>query len=239
MRAVVYWLYWQIYPATGSAMKEGTRGSTYTVASYLPPKLSPSDITNPGMTPQTWRSILEPFCGSFTPCVMLNMFWQRIEWRLRTKFFDILHSACKLRSWSTHSCQSMSNVCRLRACFPAITEHETLLVWISFLAPCFLQLLLAPAMFSAGSKDTKCHNMVAKRANPMSQEPLKIVRNRSEPYLTVPDRCHKKMFPQHGKRSDLKMGCNKSACYAPNFWTMRGSMSKWRRLARLHFWFRR
>ena len=100
---------------------------------------------------------------------------------------DILHTARKSRSLSTRSCFRMSDVCRLCACFPAVMGHR--LYWYRSFPDPLLQVLLVPAMFSAarlllleGPKMSEHGRKMHKPREPGT------VRNRPEPFLTVPDR---------------------------------------------------
>lgn len=98
---------------------------------------------------------------------------------------DILHTARKSRSLSTRSCFRMSDVCRLCACFPAVMGHR--LYWYRSFPDPLLQVLLVPAMFSAarlllleGPKMSEHGRKMHKPREPGT------VRNRPEPFLTVP-----------------------------------------------------
>ena len=104
---------------------------------------------------------------------------------------DILHVACKrMRALGAHdhatACQI---VCCLCACFPAVMGHGFLLVWRSSWFSVFYKssLFRVPDIFLAAQFLVLESQKMSKRASNArkSREPG-TVRNRSEPFLTVP-----------------------------------------------------
>ena len=100
------------------------------------------------------------------------------------------HLACcmqaEVRSGGTRSCHSMSNVCRLFTCFPAVMGHEFLLVWRSSWPSVSYKscLFRVPVMFSAGGLFVLENQKMSEHAsNTHKPREPGTVRNRSWPFL--------------------------------------------------------
>ena len=100
------------------------------------------------------------------------------------------HLACcmqaEVRSGGTRSCHSMSNVCRLCTCFPAVMGHGFLLVWRSSWPSVSYKSCLFPCSCHVFGRKALCTGKPENVRTCQQYAQTPWARNRSEPFLTVP-----------------------------------------------------